>query len=33
SSTLLARPGRSVTPPEVMAEAERLLALKLQGAG
>ncbi|MER8368284.1 lipopolysaccharide heptosyltransferase I [Mesorhizobium sp. M1348] len=32
SSTLLARPGRSVTPPEVMAEAERLLALKLQGA-
>ncbi|WP_376703538.1 lipopolysaccharide heptosyltransferase I [Mesorhizobium sp. ISC25] len=28
SSTLLARPGRSVTPPEVMAEAERLLALR-----
>ncbi|MER8390768.1 lipopolysaccharide heptosyltransferase I [Mesorhizobium sp. M1340] len=32
SSTLLAKPGRSVTPPAVMAEAERLLALKLQGA-
>ncbi|MER9265923.1 lipopolysaccharide heptosyltransferase I [Mesorhizobium sp. M0410] len=32
SSTLLAAPGRSVTPPEVMAEAERLLALKLQGS-
>lgn len=32
ASTLLAAPGRSVTPPAVMAEAERLLALKLQGA-
>ncbi|MER9052587.1 lipopolysaccharide heptosyltransferase I [Mesorhizobium sp. M0213] len=32
ASTLLAAPGRSVTPPEVMAEAERLLALKLQGS-
>ncbi|MER9962266.1 lipopolysaccharide heptosyltransferase I [Mesorhizobium sp. M0045] len=32
ASTLLAAPGRSVTPPEVMAEAERLLALKLPGS-